>query len=212
MLVNAIQLQQMYLHLLIQLTTALRPIGRSTQFAPSLENLSIWCATKSSVQFAERNIAPLQAKLRVQLEEANKDIVWLKRRLVLDGVSFTTQENNSESLPCELVYHKGTLTFKRLTGAGFRRHIEAFIEKNQLNIILPEKANNVFRHIIATETYSSVPETILGEFMAHNRDGLDMFNPWSTASAKAFPMIETAIDELAKCIPLQPLVLRNTDE
>ncbi|ATX81992.1 hypothetical protein Ga0123462_1128 [Mariprofundus ferrinatatus] len=202
-----LQLQHLNLYFLTQVATALRPPGKKTTFSANEHFDLAYSDTKPSTDFTEINVAPVHKVLKAQIMQCREDLekleLWAKQRgLILNQ---TRKFHHDLALTFRLRKNSRMIVPERMTGAKVRDIVTKLTAENGLSFSLPVKANNLFRHKNATALYQDVPDILLDEYMAHGREGLDMFNPWSTTSFTCYPTLEDKIDELIKGLVGKPL-------
>jgi hypothetical protein len=206
-MLSLLQLQHLYLYLLIQILIALRPPGKQTAFVASEQLDVAYSKTKASADFIELNLAPVHRILKEQIQQVEMDLEQFKKWAAFRGIPFILYDQGFHDLPLTFNQRNksNVIVSQRFTGAKARALITRIAEESNLPLQLPFRANNIFRHINATQLYQDVPEIVLDEYMGHGREGLDMFNEWSTTSFTCYPLLEDAVEKLAQGITKSPL-------
>ncbi|ATX79671.1 hypothetical protein Ga0123461_1252 [Mariprofundus aestuarium] len=204
---SLLQHQHLYLYLLIQLLDALRPPGDKTSFAASDHYKLAISKTKDSADYSELNLAPAHSILLAQLQQTETDLDLFTIMMVKHGVPFINYEQDGNYTPLSLTTRKksGVVVAHRLTASKARSLISDLIVEFNASLQLPFKANNLFRHLNATMLFKDVPEPLLDEYMGHGREGLEIFDEWSTSSFTCYPLLEKAVEKLAEGIAKKPL-------
>ena len=197
---SLLKLQHLNLYFLTQVATALRPPGKKTTFSANDHFDLAYSDTKPSTDFTEINLAPVHKVLKAQIMQCREDLekfeLWGKQRgLILNQ---TRKFHHDLSLSFRLRKKSRMIVPERMTGAKVRDIVTRLTAEKGIPFSLPVKANNLFRHKNATALYQDVPDILLDEYMAHGREGLDMFNPWSTTSFTCYPILEDKINEMVE--------------
>ncbi|RMH46814.1 MAG: hypothetical protein D6694_03085, partial [Gammaproteobacteria bacterium] len=165
-LVRALNLQHANLYLILQVNMALRPVGEATSMSLSILFKRAITQTKADSVFRNQSLAMCSGLLQRQIE-ACKGTLLLAKRWMVDQPSDIFP--NHDPLPLYFsVRQCGGIRACRMSGSLFRQ----CLEEHGIDHLFPEK-NNGWRHISATFLHRRVPEIILDEMMAHDREGLD---------------------------------------
>ena len=201
-----LSLQHLYFYLLIQITMALRPPGPATTLMLPESQWHAWSHTKDSKNYIERNLSVCLESVRNQWQTIRKDLKHF-RSMAERQLSIVDIETVPSHLPSHFTFvtDMSRLEIRQLTGGRARQMLNQYIMDFGIDLDLPKRANNIFRHINASLMHGLCPQPLLDEYMGHGREGLYSLDPFSTTSLKSWPEIELHIAELGKSIPKTPL-------
>ena len=189
-IVHALNIQHANFYLMLQIYMALRPVGGATSISAAPGRQRAITQSKADRQSINRCLALFPEPLKMQYRACKKDITLFNLWLVDQNRQPVLQMN--EPIPMHFaLYVQKEIFVSRMSGRLFRNTLKAL----DIAHLFPER-NNAWRHIAATALHRRVPEIVLDEMMAHDREGLDLAGPWSTAGLDIFSTLQEPLDQI----------------
>ena len=226
LMAKLIQLQHMQLYILMQLSLGMRKIGEKTSYALASSIGRGWGAEKASAAFStERKTTPFVGALKTHFDVCLADWKAFVRAAEAAGfLILTANKSNGKANsvidfdyanPLPLVVHvneeKRQVEVFKMTSSGF----SAQLEKHQIQGLKRNRESkrvHLMKHIVARELVGNVPQVLLDELLSHDRDGLDLCGPWSTASTLSLRLLDHAVNEMLSKLKFQSIRLGGIHE
>ena len=213
LIVDFVQLQHMQLYILMQICLGMRKVGQKTSyaFAPSLSRG--WGSEKASASFSvERKTVPLVDALKAQIEACVTD--WQVFTKEAEAGGFLVERGFDLTNPLPLILDldksKRLIRMSRMSSSRFSE----LTNKYQLPGFPTTGSERIhpFKHLVARELVGKIPQVLLDELLSHDRDGLDLCSPQSTASASSLHLLSQAIEGMLSRLNFRILALGQTDD
>jgi len=205
--IRTLKLQHINLYLILQIYTCIRPIGEVSKLSYSTKRHRASVQDKASALHIEKRLTIFAELIVKQLKACHENHKRITDWIELNDLRKVDQFIIETSLPTTpSIDEKGHISMQRMSGSLFREALKEF----NLESLYPKK-NNAWRHINATALNGLVPEIVLDEMMGHDREGLDLAGPWSTASLACFDLLTKEIEHISnitglKCLKIEEFV------
>jgi hypothetical protein len=206
--VALINLQQLNLYVVEQITLGIRPVGEMLEI--EITDLHHGCLVrdKASAEYTELTHSPLLPLLEAQLAACQHGLQRFKQFLRVNRISLNIDEDVVKESLAFVVSHtivsgETEVRLSRMHGSDFERLLVQLSLDQAFD--RPVDATNTFRHFLATELVSALSPVALSEFLGHQRRGLEYYSPWSTVRGPLLPKITKAIEAIIENIGLRVL-------
>lgn len=206
--VALINLQQLNLYVIEQVSLGFRPVGMVVDIQISEPQYGCLVRDKSSAKHTELTHSPVLPILKDQIAACRLGIQRFRRFLrSIDSALEDPEEAQRSDLAivasANSLLNPAVVRLSRMRGTDSEQLLVEFGLDKEFE--RPVDAANTFRHFLATELTRSLSPVSLSEFLGHQRNGHEYYSPWSTVRGPYLAKVAQSLEPLIQQLGLRVL-------
>jgi len=210
LLIKLFNLVSVQLYVLQEFALGVRPRGNVAILSYSAPGYGAWVEDKGSAKYREFSLSALPQILVEQEQQCYEALEALKRFGEQYHVQFVDERRrHTQQMAAHLTYrpsrgkNPATLTVETMTA----RDYEQRLRDAGLSRFCPIRRNEL-RHATVSH-FRDLPAAGLTQYTGHHLPGLDMFAPWSSASAQSYFLLMREIAQFLNALSPTLLTIKE---